>query len=172
MFRATKLEEDGIMTIGRYGVQARMMKNPASGRAEWQVVPSLPDFEGTLAGGRQIIIEAKTCSQASYPLYQTQEKRPKQIAHMMKRSRFGALCFLLLHFNRRELKTKTEEATTYAIPVSRESKFWAEYENGGHKNLTRDEAELYGIRIPWNCHSTRASKLTPDLTAMVQNIVF
>jgi len=167
IFRATKLEEQGFLTLGRYGTQVVMM-NDEGGVPRWQPIPSLPDMEGVIAGtGRQIIIEAKVCSQASYPIYQTGKKHPKQIEHMLRRSKFGALCFLMVHFNGRDLKTKSEPAETFAIPVTSDSNFWREYENAERRTLTRGEADMYGIRIPWNLYSSRASRETPDLTYLL-----
>lgn len=169
LFRAQKLAEQKILTLGRYGVQAVMMKNRETRKAEWMVIPSLPDFEGVIAGsGRQIIIEAKVCSQASYPLYATNKKRPKQIDHMLERAEFGALCFLLIHFNGRELMRSSQPAETFAVPVL-DNHFWRTYQCSERKSLDRQECGLYGTRIPWNLYSSRANKETPDLTYLLPN---
>ena len=165
LFRAQRLEEQGVLTLGRYGTQVVMMNDDA-GVPRWQPIPSLPDFDGCIKGGRQIIIEAKVCSQASYPIYHTGKSRPKQIEHMLNRAKFGALCFILLHFNPRELKTKSEPAATYAIPVL-DDHFWRMYEAGEIRSLTREDAMLNGNEIPWNLYSTRASKLTPDISKLI-----
>jgi penicillin-binding protein-related factor A (putative recombinase) len=120
IFRAQKLEEQGILTLGRYGTMVVMM-NDEHGIPRWQPKPSLPDLEGVIAGsGRQLILELKACSQASYPIYGTDRKRPRQIEHMMKRAKFGALCYIMIHFNQRDLKTKYQGAFTIAIPVHRD----------------------------------------------------
>lgn len=166
LFRATKMESEGILTLGRYGVQAVMMNDKITGKPAWQIIKSLPDFDGCIAGGRQLIIEAKVCSQASYPIHATGKKHPKQIDHMLRRAKFGALCFLMVHFNARELMTKSEEACTYAIPVL-DNAFWREYEVASKLTLSRYEADLYGIKIPWNVWSSRASKETPDLSFLL-----
>ncbi len=167
LFRATKLEELGMMTMTRYGVQAVMMNNRETGRPEWQIIKSLPDFDGCLPGGRQWIIEAKVCSQASYPLYHTGKDRPKQMAHMIRRAKFGALCHLFIHFNARELKTKSDEAATYAIQIHPDNHFTRMYENAELRTLSRAEAEMHGTLVPWDLYSTRASKLTPNLATLI-----
>lgn len=166
MFRAGKLEEDRLLCLGRYGTQVVMM-NDSLGVPRWQPIPSYPDFEGVIYGsGRQIIIEAKVCSQASYPIYATGKKRPKQIEHLLRRAAFGAQCYLLIHWNARDLKTKSEEAETFAIPVL-DNTFWREYESFERKSLNRQEAGLFGFKVPWNAWSSRATKLTPDLSVLL-----
>jgi penicillin-binding protein-related factor A (putative recombinase) len=166
-FRAQRLEDQKILMLGRYGVTARMINNPETGKGEWVVIPSLPDFEGCVFGtGRQIIIEAKVCSQSSYAIAANDQKHPKQIEHMLNRAEFGALCFLMIHYNARELKTKSEPAETFAVPVL-DNHFWREYQNGERRTLNRSEAEMHGIRIPWDTHSQRATKLTPNLSYLL-----
>lgn len=169
LFRASKMEEEKILTLGRYGVQARMMNSLTPPfKPEWQVVPSLPDLEGVVFGtGRQLIIECKVCSQASYPIAGTGDKHPKQIDHMMRRAQFGALCYLLIHFNARELVKKSDPAITIAIPVDREAFMWRMYMANELRTLSRNDAMNYGIEVPWNLYSSRASKMTPDLTYLL-----
>jgi hypothetical protein len=171
LFRASKMEDDEILTLGRYGVQARMMNSLTPPfKPEWQVVPSLPDLEGVVFGtGRQIIIECKVCSQASYPIAGTADKHPKQISHMMRRAEFGALCYLLIHFNARELTKKSDPAMTIAIPVDRDAFMWRMYLANELRTLSREAAKNYGIEVPWNLYSPRASKMTPDLTYLIPN---
>jgi len=175
LFRAAFMESQGILSLGRYGVQARMVhgepdKNGTPNAPGWMVVPSYPDFEGVIAPfGQQIIIEAKVCSQASYPIYATGKKRPKQIAHMLKREKFGAVCYLLIHFNERVLKTRVEPAQTFAIPVKDGAKLWDEYESGERKSLTRADCEEFGIIVPWDVYSFRASKLSPNLSVLIKD---
>ena len=172
IFRAGKLEEEGVLSLGRYGVQAVMMNGP-DGKPGWQIIKSLPDFEGTIPpNGQQIIIEAKVCSQASYPIASTDRKHPKQIDHMMRRARMGARCFLLIHFNPRELKTRNDPAETYAIPVHPDNYFWRMFDAAEERLISRAMAAEYGITVPWNLYSTRASKQTPDLTALLEPAPF
>ena len=61
--RAAAEEKRGRMTMARYGVQ---VSRTATG--DMVAVPSLPDFDIALAGGKQAIIEAKVCSGPSFPL--------------------------------------------------------------------------------------------------------
>jgi penicillin-binding protein-related factor A (putative recombinase) len=168
LFRAQRMEEQKLLTMGRYGVQAVMIADPVTRVPAWQVIPSLPDFEGVIYGtGRQLIIEAKSCSQASYPIHQAGKKHPKQFDHMLRRAEFGALCYLLLHFNPRALKTKSDPAATYAIRVHPDMHFWREYEAAERISLDRADAALNGEVVPWNLYSARASKLTPDISKLI-----
>lgn len=167
LFRAQRLEEQGILTLGRYGTQVVMM-NDEQNIPRWQPIPSLPDFDGCLMGGRQWIIEAKVCSQASYPIYHTGKDRPKQMTHMIRRAKFGALCHLFIHFNARELKTKSDEAATYAIEIHPDNHFTRMYENAELRTLSRPEAEMHGALVPWDLYSARASKLTPNISTLIK----
>lgn len=170
LFRAQKMEVDKVLTLGRYGVNV-VMVNDETGVPRWQPIPSLPDMEGVIYGsGRQLIIEAKVCSASSYPLYSTGKKRPKQIEHMLRRAGFGALCYLMIHFNARELKRSSQPAITYAIQI-KDNHFWREYQNCERKTLDRSDCDLYGIKVPWNLYSTRASKESPDLTYLLPDVV-
>ena len=167
LFRAQKLEEQQKLTLTRYGTQVVMM-NDEQGIPRWQPIPSLPDFEGVIFGtGQQVIVEAKVCSQSSYPIHQAGKKHPKQFSHMLKRAEFGAKCYLFLHFNGRDLRTKSEPAITFAIKVHPNLPLWREFESAERISLSRADAELYGNEIPWNLYSDRASKLTPDLSFLL-----
>lgn len=163
LFRAEKLEQFEILTLGRYGVQVSLINGV------WQPIPSLPDFEGVeFTTGRQIIIEAKVCSQASYPIYSTDKSRPRQLEHMLKRSTFSAMCYLMIHFNERKLVTKTEEARTVAFEVNEKHDFWRQYRAGEVRSITRQDCDNYGIDIPWNLYSPRATTKTPDLAVLLK----
>ncbi len=167
LFRASKLEEAGILSLGRYGTQVVMMNDDA-GKPAWQPIPSLPDMEGVIIGpGRQIIIEAKVCSGPHYKIAGNDDKHPKQLSHMLRRAEQGALCFLMIHFNERRMVKKHDPCVTVAIPVRREDYFWRMYLANELKTVSRDDAINYGIQIPWNVWSSRASKLTPDLTFLL-----
>jgi len=168
LFRAHRLEEQGILTMGRYGTQVVMM-NDDHGIPRWQPIPSLPDFEGIVSGtGQQIIIEAKVCSQASYPIHQAGKAHPKQFSHMLKRAEFGARCYLLLHFNGREMKTKSDPSTTYAIKVHPDLPLWREHAAAERLSIGRSEADLFGTPLEWNLYSDRASKFTPNIASLIQ----
>lgn len=167
LFRARKMEEAGTLTMVRYGTSVVMMNNKETGKPEWQPIKSLPDFDACIPpNGRQLIIEAKVCSASSFPLYSEGKKKPKQIEHMLVRAKFGALCFLLIHFNPRVLKRSTHDAATYAIQVA-DNDFWRDYEIGARKGINQQEAALFGFKVPWNLYSSRASTETPDLTGLL-----
>jgi penicillin-binding protein-related factor A (putative recombinase) len=145
LFALRKLESRGVGTFGRYGVQAVRTSN------EWQIMQSLPDFEGVIAG-KQIIFDAKVCTQASFPWakYRSETKGPRarQLRHMVKRSEFGAKCGFLLHWNARDLKTKQTEAATFWIPVFH-SVYWQAVERGEIKNLNREDCNTFGFPVVW-----------------------
>lgn len=139
---AKREESTGGLTLSRYGVQGVTFGGKTI------LVPSLPDFEGVLAGGRQFIIEAKCAKSAGFELRDDKFKN-RQYAHMARRSEFGALCFLLIHFAERNLATKRDPGMTVAVPVSARHPFWMLYETGERKTLSRDEALTIGKVVPW-----------------------
>lgn len=144
LYRMRQCEERGECTMGRYGVQGVYLDG------EWKPIQSLPDFEGVLPPlGRQFVFDAKVCSQASFPLDDDKFKR-RQLRHLVTRDRFGAIAFLLLHFPMRQLKTKTDEAATWAFPVSADHPVWRAFDAGEVKRLTREACEEYAVRVPWN----------------------
>lgn len=166
LFRAKRLEERGALTMGRYGVQATRFGKPGEAQ-EWHPIASLPDFEGVLPGGRQFIIEAKSFSAATFPINQKMEDR--QLSHMLERSDFNVLCFLVVHFNARQLTNSEQPAVTYAMPVKRRHEFWKAFDRGERKGINRSDCELYAIEIPWNLYSARAKKMTPDITVLFED---
>lgn len=143
LYRMRQEEELGRATMSRYGVQGNFIDGA------WQPVQSLPDFEGLIEGGRQFITDCKVCGAASFPLDDDKFKR-RQWRHMVTRSRFGAVCFLLIHFSERELKTRTEPAETWAFPVMLPHPFWNEFDAGSAKRITRQDCEEYAVKVEWN----------------------
>lgn len=161
--RCQKEKTKGLACVGRYGVQA-----VRSGE-QWHVIPSLPDFEGVFLDGRQMIFDAKVCSQASFALDKYRQQpggnRRRQLTHMLERSRAGAVCFFLIHWAKRELKTRVDPELTQAVPVHPDCPLWEEFLAGERKSLTRDDGETYGVRVPWNYATDRDRKLRPDFVA-------
>lgn len=169
--RASHLEDEGILNLRRYGVQAMMVADKFTGKAEWMIIKSFPDFTGVIAPhGRELIMEAKVCSDASYPLRSTDKKNRKQITHMLERARFGSLCYLIIHFNERVLMRRTDEAVTVALRVRDEEIIWREYEYCQRHTINREEALMHGTIVPWNLWSKRASKFTPDLRTLIDAV--
>lgn len=164
LWRARTYDEPlGLYTMGRYGVMAVMHDN------EWRPIKSLPDFEGVMPGGHQFIFDAKTCSQPSYALSGgTSKSLEHQYKHMRRRAKFGVLCFLLIHFNARTLKTREDPAFTAAIAI-RDSPLWESYDRGELKTITRDEALRYGQKVPWNKPGTARTE-APDLNYVLTNL--
>lgn len=134
----------------------------------WQPYKSLPDFDILLAGGRQCITDAKVCTQASFPLdeYRADNKRSnrrKQLEFMYKRSRFGAITFLLIHFNPRELKMGPTEAKTFAFPVYESHPFWQAFEKGEIRRINADEdCSEHAYKVKWNV-AVGKRKTSPDV---------
>lgn len=164
LWQATKIDEPaGRYTMGRYGVMSVFIGG------NWMPVPSLPDFEGVLQGGRQFVFDVKVCSQASYALSGGTSKSFKhQYKHMQRRAKFGVLCFLLMHFNARKMKTKEDPAFTIMLPIYDTQPLWEAYERGEQKSITRQEAELYGIPVNW--HTPGQSKVLPDIYAGIKQL--
>lgn len=135
-------ERMGEATMSRYGVQASFVNK------EWRPINSLPDFEGIQRGGRQFVFECKVCSTASFALDEDKFKR-RQLRHMLKRAKFGAITFLLIHFPTRELKTRTEPWRTVAFPVYGTHPFWEAFDRGEVKRITREDCDQYGVNVTW-----------------------
>lgn len=162
IFAMEGAERDGDATMSRYGVQGSFRDG------QWQPIESLPDFEGVLSNGRQFIFDCKVCSQASFPLDDDKFKR-RQLRHMLKRADFGAICFLLIHFTARELKTKTEPARTVALPVYREHPLWIAFDAAEVKRVGRDHCDEYGVDVDWVC-PPGARKERPDLVTAIHEV--
>ena len=144
---------EGVASVGHYGVHG--VWRFVDGARSFQPIASKPDFEGLVAGG-QIIFDAKVCSAASFDLsrYREGEKKRRQLAHMYERSRFGADCFLLIHWNLRETTKKRYLPETFRFPVSRTRivstiGFWRKFEAGALKRITREDCYEYGTPVFW-----------------------
>jgi hypothetical protein len=168
MNEAKRLEKDSILTMGRYGTMVSMVDDA------WLPVPSLPDFDGARANGRQFIIEAKVCSQPSFRI-QNDKIKQKQLRHMLKRSRFNVDCYVLIHFNARLGRTFYEPAFTVAMPILDGAcgwaAGWAQFAECKEKytefpGLTRQLAQELGIPVKWHI-PPRSNKLRPDLLGLV-----
>lgn len=133
----------------------------------WQPYKSMPDFDITLSGGRQCVCDAKVCTQASLPLdeYRADNKRSnkrKQLEVLYRKARFGAITFLLIHFNPRELKTKDAPAKTFAFPVYRDHPFWQAFEKGEVKRIGEEECAECAYEVKWNIYPGKR-KHSPDV---------
>jgi penicillin-binding protein-related factor A (putative recombinase) len=151
--------------ISRCGVQAVRTKD------EWQVIPSLPDFEGVDWIGHQFIFDCKVCSQASFDLskYRSDVKgaRSRQLRHMLERAEFGVRCFFLLHWNERSGKTFKLQAKTFAFPISSRLEFWTAFERGEIRSITREHCSDHGIEVQWNVLGS-GRKPRPDFLIAVE----
>lgn len=197
LFRARADEERGLYTLGRYGVQGVMMRGDrksgewggiashpdvpqgpvqttATGKGQgppsWRPIRSYPDMEGVTPGGRQFVCELKVESGSGFNMANVTHFGERQLAHLLRRDRFGATAFLLLHFNARHLRKVDQPAVTWAIPVSEKLSFWQEFARAEIKTLSRTAAELVGVRVQWNLYSERAKRETPDLLAAINQL--
>jgi penicillin-binding protein-related factor A (putative recombinase) len=161
------------ITMSRYGVQTMVGKD-----GKLLAVPSLPDFEGVAApDGWQFIIEAKVSASASFPL-EPGKIKPRQVRHLLDRSRYGVACFVLIHWCERRGKTFHEPAETIALPVCERLTFWQEFldaaaEAKRSKNpfkspgsISREYAAKIGQRVEWTCPKGSRKHL-PDLAALL-----
>lgn len=172
MDAGTRERKAGSMTLGRYGVQGMVVQGKTL------LVPSLPDFEGVLAGGRQFIIEAKVCSGSSLQL-DKQVVKPRQISHMLERSTMGAQCFLLVHFCARKLQNANQPAFTVALPVTAvSSPIWQRFVDiyaearslkcaaTARESISRDLAHDMGTIVRW-VTPKGCKKALPDLLGLL-----
>lgn len=155
-------ERGGDATMSRYGVHASLIDG------KWRPIESLPDFEGVFRDGHQFIFDCKVCSQASFPLDDDKFKR-RQLRHMLRRSDFGVTCFLLIHFNERQLQKRTESARTVAFPVYRDHPLWVAFDAGEVKRIGRDHCDQYGVDVCWFT-PPGAKKLRPALVRAIQDL--
>ena len=154
-------ERQGRCTAGRYGVQGVFIDG------KWSPIKSLPDLEGVLLGGRQFCFELKVCSQASFPL-DDDKLKARQLKHLTRRARFGAIAFLLIHFAARELKTKSEGPMTTAFPVLPGHPFWDAFDRGESTRIARDDAEHFGVPVAWNAPGARKNSTPDGLAAILE----
>lgn len=140
--QATRMEKE--LTMGRYGVSVSLING------EWRPVPSKPDFDGTFMGGGQFNVEAKVCTAPSFPLRDDKFKE-SQYDWMRNKALYGVPCYLIIHFNRREVGKSGifEEPFTVSIHVHPELQIWRDYEAGTLKSISREMAKEIGTLIPW-----------------------
>lgn len=154
-------------SMGRYGVQVSI-RNDEAGEKKLTPIASLPDFEGTLPPcGQQFITDAKVTSSASFSIHSYFADR--QLSHMLDRADYGAICFVLIHFNERELKRETIPAMTYAFPVYREHTFWQEFDRGEVKSISRLDCDEHGTWVKW-WMPDRCRVARPNLLAAVKEV--
>ena len=160
-------EQSGLYRAGRSGTQARYAKIPCAKcglpSLTPRMVPSNPDFEGTLADGRHLLIEAKVCSGASLPISDPTHVAPKQVQMLLERATMNALCILMIHFNPRDLKTKSDPSLTIAVPVHPCMDLWREVERAETKNISRQRAQDEGVPVEWHTPG-KTRTLVPDIS--------
>lgn len=160
-------EKEGAACFGRYGVQSSMAPSKtAPGKFETIQMQSLPDFEGSTKAGYHMIFDAKVCSAASFAWAkyrsETRGARARQLKHMLRRSRFGATCFFLIHWNERALQKSVIPARTFIMPVNHMSEYWDKVESLEVKSLTPSDCEEHGHEVQWVFSGSRGTKLRPD----------
>lgn len=163
--QAAEYRKQKLAHVTRSGVQAVRMKD------DWQVIQSLPDFEGVTVGGRQFLFDCKVCSQASFDLskYRTETRgaRARQLRHMFDRAEFGVPCFFLLHWNYRSGKTFAAPAQTFAFPVGLHVQFWQEFLSGRVRSISRGDCVQWGAKVAWVV-PPRGRKARPDFLAAIK----
>lgn len=116
-----------------------------------------------------IHFDCKRTEQASLSLQPDHFSR-KQKRQLMEHARYGATCFLLVHYCERELKTKTDKAETIAIPVHPEHKLWVMVERQLLATISRETAKEYGVRVAWT-KPGKTRKYRPDILAAVHDLM-
>jgi penicillin-binding protein-related factor A (putative recombinase) len=135
---------------------------------EPMALPSLPDFEGVFSDGRGLIFEAKVSSGSGFQLAQKDKLGTKQLQHLMDRSTWNEVTFLLVHFNRRQLTKSIQPAQTFAVPVHPNHPFWRRFKRGEEKTLNRQLARDHGVEVSWFLDKRT---LVPDLYAAMIELV-
>lgn len=165
--RLERYRMDRIGSFNRPGVHATTSQRFDDGTVRARLIQSLPDFQGVFGRPqREAVFDAKVCSQASFNLakYRKESRgaRQRQLQFMYERDAFGSVCFFLIHWNDRELQTRTVPAVTYAFPVSYDHPFWETFERGSEKAIKRKHCEEYAIEVPWITMGQERT-LRPDL---------
>jgi penicillin-binding protein-related factor A (putative recombinase) len=155
-------EKRGNATMSRCGVQVSMVNG------ELVRIPSFPDFEGVLPGGRQFVFDCKCCN-ASKLQIDDYKFKDRQLRHMLKRAKFGAICFVLIHWTERQLVTRTDPTVTWAFPVDPAHPFWQAVDRGEIKSITREDCEEHGALVVWNTFP-REHKPRPDVLAAIKQL--
>lgn len=171
VFRTNQYRESGFGSFHRPGVHAITQERFTDGTVKARLIASLPDFQGVFGRPqREAVFDCKVCSAASMDLtkyrMETKGARARQLKFMYERESFGSLCFMLIHWNARKLKTKSDPAQTFAIPVGFNLPFWQMFEAGEEKSINRAQCCEYGIEVPW-VRSPREKSPRPDLKAAI-----
>lgn len=168
---ADREEKAGSLTMDHYGVTLSVQNGVTMG------IQSKPDFEGVIATGRQFVFEVKVCSGASFPMVKDKIK-PRQVSHMLTRSRFNVPCFLVIHWNARQLVRSNVDAVTVAIPVSDADPRWQRYVDAYREavrtkkpmepqgSISLEESLAIGTVIPWEIPKG-CRKATPDILSFL-----
>lgn len=164
----------GIASIRRYGVHANVLMRYKDGTVKAQLIPSLPDFEGVFGRhATQLVFDAKVCSKPSFDLSPylpgTNSKKSRQLTHMYERADYGCPCFFLIHWNRRELVTKTVPPRTYAFPVHRNHPFWEAFDCGIEKRLNQSHCETHAAFVTWSTYGKETTP-RPDIIDAVDQV--
>ena len=165
-------EKAGRCTMCRYGVQAVHFQK--GGSLQTQAIQSLPDFEGVLPPlARQFTFDAKVCSTSSFDMTAfrdtVKKNKVRQFRHLLKRARFGAIAFFLIHFPERKLKTKTDLEQTWAFPVHENHPLWQRFESGETTSITRVDCEEYATKVEWTT-PPGCMKPRPDVLSAILRI--
>lgn len=175
-------DKSGNAVWRKNGRLARMAGAPGSGQVT--SVPSFVDFSGTVplelpvyeqgvhvgdyAVGQAIHFDCKVCSQASMSLQPDHFSR-KQKRQLTRHAVHNATCFLLIHFNERELRTKHDIAETIAMPVHPEHPFWLDVADNLTTSLNREVAREYGVAVSWDVPG-KTRTLRPDVLSAVKQL--
>lgn len=174
---ADREEKQGLLTMDHYGVTMSVQNGVAMG------IQSKPDFEGVLFSGRQFIFEAKANTGASFTMHKDKLK-PRQVSFMLGRAKFNVPCFLVIHWNGRQLVKSTIPAVTVAIPISDADPRWQRYVDAyatakreskrqgrpvpvePQGSITLAESLEMGVIVPWQIPKG-CRTATPDILSFL-----
>lgn len=137
-------------------------------------IPFLYDFNMGEGRTEQIPLphpihfDTKRVAGSSMPLNEDHFTR-KQKKQLLAHAHYGATCFLLVHFCRRDLSTKTDIAQTIAMPVHPDHEFWEMVSRGQVSSLSRENATKYGYELEWTKAGTTRT-FRPDIITAVKTL--
>jgi len=165
--RARKEEDNGNLTMGKYGVRGAF----DAATKTWRPIPSYPDFEGVTMDGRQFIFDAKVISGTSLPM-KADHSPLRQREHLFKRWDWNVTTFYLVHclaFTSPAGK-KTYPEMTIALPTDPGLEHWEGVGDESRKSFSRDDLLKFGLIVHWTLPDSASRKKLPNFLAAIRKL--
>ena len=181
--RCKSLEKDGVCVIRKAGRKAvpTGMETAAEAKARASVSGGSPrpqlrwtaqaadvDFTGTGPGGVSVRFDCKTVSGSSFSI-NDDHFGAGQKSELLSHASVGAVCFLLIHYNARTIKSRSFLPLTVAVPVHPGHLFWQGVAVGKTSSLNLETAFRIGVVIRWVIYG-RERTYRPDVLTAVESI--